>query len=54
MKKKIIIAIASVALNLVLFAVLAHSTNLDNFFNPTPPPFVLIQHLPAGVVYPTN
>jgi len=54
MKKKIIITIASVALNLVLFATLMHSTNLDNLYNPTPPAFLLIQHMPAGVVYPTN
>ena len=54
MRNKIIIAIASVALNLILFAALVHSTNLNNLYNPTPPPFMFIQHLPPGVVYPTN
>jgi len=54
MKKKIIITIASVALNLALFAALTHSTNLDNLYNPTPPAFLFIQHLPPGIVYPTN
>jgi hypothetical protein len=54
MKKKIIIVTASVALNLVLFVALVHSTNFNNFYNPTPPAFMIIQHLPAGVVYSPN
>ena len=52
MKNKIIVAIASVALNLVLFAALMHVNNLNNVYHPTGPALFYIEHMPAAAVYP--
>ncbi len=49
MKKKLIITVTSVALNLALFATLIHITRIDNRYVPTPPAFLHIEHIPSWI-----
>jgi hypothetical protein len=49
MKNKLIVAVASVALNLLLFAALLHATKVNNLYNPTPPAFIHIEHMPSWI-----
>ena len=46
MKKKSVIAILSVVLNLVLFSALAYSNKVNSNAVGAPPPFFICQHLP--------
>jgi hypothetical protein len=49
MKKKIILTLTSVALNLALFATLIHITRIDDRYTPTPPAFFHIDHMPSWI-----